>query len=385
MIRRVLLSALAAAVPFAPAQAAPEPTLAERVRTAHRSASPAAPALAAVRVRCGAEPETAVVGRARADRPNAVLAQGRFNIGSNAKSVLASLAATFVQQGRLRWDTTVAEVFRDEAATLDPTLRGATLAQLLSHRSGLDAYTSGKALEAVEVRGAEPVERRLSFALHVLRAEPAYAPGSATVYSNAGYVVAGAMLERIGGAAVRVSWRRSACSGRSECARSSGRGWRRAGAAVGACLAGEGPRRDRTGDPRLPAARGRRVPLDARLRPLSARAPLRPSGGKTRVLKPATARFLHAPQADGEAALGWGRFTSAAGSASTHVGGTGAFASYVAVVPGRNFAVAAGVNSGSDEAGAAARALLLELIAAEARRPQSRIGEEAPGTQKRTP
>jgi CubicO group peptidase (beta-lactamase class C family) len=367
MIRRSwpVAFALAIALPLTPGALAHEPTLTDRVRAAHREAAPAAPALAAVRVRCGARPETAVIGVARADLPRAVLAQGRFNIGSNAKSVLASLAATFVEEGRVGWDTTVAEVFKAEAATFHPTLRRATLAQLLAHRSGLPAYTSGRALDAVKARGADARERRLSFALQVLRAEPAQAPGAETLYSNAGYVVAGAMLERIGERSFELL--------------AQDRLFRPLGikAEFGT------PPRPEPGHPW-----GHTAPAKVHISP----EPIIPDflqsagdvslsmrdyglylrehlcglqGRQTRLLKPATVRLLHGGA--GEAGLGWGRLDSAAGRASMHVGGTGAFTTYVVVVPGRNVALATSVNSGSDEAGAAARKLLLELIAAEAK------------------
>lgn len=368
MIRRSLAAALglAVALPVAPASAAHEPTLAERVRATHRSAAPAAPALAAVRVRCGAEPEAAVTGAARADRPDAVHLQGRFNIGSNAKSVLASLAATFVEEGRLSWDTTVAEVFEAEAATLHPGLRRATLGQLLAHRSGLPAYTSGKALNAVEAPGADAVQRRLSFALQVLRGGPAHAPGGEPLYSNAGYVVAGAMLERIGGRRFE--------------ALAQDRVFAPLGMRAG------------FGTPAVPASGqpwGHTAPAKVHVSPEPIIPEfLQPAGDlslsmsdyglylrehlcglqdrQTRVLTPATVRFLHGGPDVADTGLGWGRLESAAGPASIHVGGTGAFTAYVAVVPGRNVAMATSVNSGSDEAGAAARRLLLDLIAAEA-------------------
>ncbi|HRO04480.1 MAG TPA: serine hydrolase, partial [Terricaulis sp.] len=97
-------AALAACQTPAPAPSA----LAQRVAEA-RAASPA-PALGAVMVSCAGGVETAQSGVARLDAATPLAAQARFNIGSNAKSMLATLAATFVRDGALRWDTEIGEV-----------------------------------------------------------------------------------------------------------------------------------------------------------------------------------------------------------------------------------------------------------------------------------
>lgn len=87
-----------------------------------------------------------------------------------------------------------------EVPGLDPELAKATLEQLLSHRSGLPGYDTGAALGAVKVEGATPSAQRMAFARQVLTGGAAYPAGSKFVYSNAGYVVAGVILERVGGA-----------------------------------------------------------------------------------------------------------------------------------------------------------------------------------------
>src|SRR5665213_2202462 len=95
------------------------------------------PALGAAVVRGGVIVAAGAVGVRRAGSDIAVTIDDRFHIGSDTKAMTALLAAMFVEQGALRWDSTVGGVFPELAATMDPALRGVTLTQLLSHSSGL--------------------------------------------------------------------------------------------------------------------------------------------------------------------------------------------------------------------------------------------------------
>lgn len=56
--------------------------------------------------------------------------------------------------------------------------------------------------------------------------------------------------------------------------------------------------------------------------------------------------------------MGWGRYEMDGTPASVHVGGTGSFAAFVAVLPERDLAVATVTNSGAK----AARASALQLL-----------------------
>lgn len=327
-----------------------------------------APAIGALAVSCAGGIETAQLGQARSDAPSPLAADARFNIGSNAKSMLATLAAVFVADGHLDWDTTVADILTVEAGTLDPHLRNATLAQLLSHRSGLAAYSSGAELSALHPEGDSPQAQRLDAALSMLREPATYEPGSRFLYSNAGYVVVGAMLERVGGASVEELM--------------EARVFRPLGmrdARFGDAHPGE------TGQPlgHYISEGALTVYLDNDpVIPLF----LRPAGdvslslddyglylrehlcglqaSATRLLDPALIEYLHAPQGEENASLGWGQYSFGGNPASVHVGGTGTFSAYVAILPGADLAVATVVNSGAPEAGQAALSLMQAIISA---------------------
>lgn len=117
-----------------------------------------------------------------------------FVIGSCGKSLTATIAARMVARGAIWFETTLEQVFPDLAASMQPAYRAATLAMLLAHRSGLPQVPP----IPLPVPG-DPATQRAS-ALPTLLALPLYGlPGQTFEYSNVGYVVAGAMLERVAG------------------------------------------------------------------------------------------------------------------------------------------------------------------------------------------
>ena len=95
------------------------------------------PALAAAVVQDGKIIASGAVGTRRAGAAIPVTINDRFHIGSDTKAMTALLAAMLVEENKLRWDSTVAEVFPELSATMNPGLRGVTLEQLLSHTSGI--------------------------------------------------------------------------------------------------------------------------------------------------------------------------------------------------------------------------------------------------------
>lgn len=139
-----------------------------------------------------------VAGRRRLDQPDPVTREDKWHLGSNTKAMSAALYAKLVEGGRARWGATVGELFPD--VTIDPAFRGVTIEQLLGHRSGIqDApiVMGGWLMRAH--RDTRPIEQqRAELAAQVLGAAPTGAPG-AFAYSNVGYVIAGAAMERITG------------------------------------------------------------------------------------------------------------------------------------------------------------------------------------------
>ncbi|MBV9775325.1 MAG: beta-lactamase family protein [Gemmatimonadetes bacterium] len=128
-----------------------------------------------------------------------VTPRDRFHVASLAKPMTATLAAMLVEEGKLRWSSTAAEVFPEWADSMPPSLRGVTLEMLLSHTAGIRSFESGAEYDSLPRFGGSPVERRAAFARYLLTRPPASAPGTRYQYSNAGYALVGAMLERVAG------------------------------------------------------------------------------------------------------------------------------------------------------------------------------------------
>lgn len=120
-----------------------------------------------------------------------------FHIGSNTKAMTALLAATFVDQGRLRWSTKVAEVLPELAMRKD--YEGLSLELLLSHASGLPDSLPAAQWGSFFSSGKPTGQERKRLAEAALALLPRSKPGTAFLYSNFNYVIAGLMLERLGG------------------------------------------------------------------------------------------------------------------------------------------------------------------------------------------
>ena len=158
------------------------------------------PALAAAVVKGGEVVAAGAVGTRRAGEQIAVTRDDRFHLGSDTKAFTSLLAAMFVEEGKLRWDSTLAEVFPTLEAKMDPGLRKVTLTQFLSHTSGIpgdnDAFKD--LIDESMTRDGNLDELRPgSSALE--RAAARVESGGKFAYANMNYVIAGAMLERVGG------------------------------------------------------------------------------------------------------------------------------------------------------------------------------------------
>ncbi len=170
--------------------------LLEPIRREHKL-----PALAAAMVKDGEVVALGATGVRRAGGTERVGLNDQFHIGSCTKAMTAMLAGILIEEGKLRWDSTVGEVFANQADTLRPEYCDVTLEQLLTHRSGLaEDRQPDRVLwpKIVAIRGPMLTQRRRLVQLALSR-KPAAEPGTKFQYSNIGYAIAGAMCERVTG------------------------------------------------------------------------------------------------------------------------------------------------------------------------------------------
>jgi len=159
------------------------------------------PALAAAIVQNGELVAVGAVGTRRAGADIPVTVNDRFHIGSDTKAMTALVAAQFVDEGKLRWDITVVEVFPELAPKMDKRLRQVTLEQLLSHTSGIPS--DNDALDTLIEQGNEQPgnldEMRYCVVERLVKMPLDSQPGTRFAYANLGYVLVGAILERKSG------------------------------------------------------------------------------------------------------------------------------------------------------------------------------------------
>jgi CubicO group peptidase (beta-lactamase class C family) len=156
------------------------------------------PALAAAVFRDGKITAVGAVGTRRAGAAIPVTRSDRFHLGSDTKAMTSLMAGMLVEAGQLRWDTTIAEVFPELAPKMDAKLGKVTLEQLLSHTGGIPPDDAAiEALVAKSLVQPGNLDSMRYWLVGELVQQPlAFEPGTDWKYSNMGYVIAGAILER---------------------------------------------------------------------------------------------------------------------------------------------------------------------------------------------
>ena len=139
----------------------------------------------------------AAVGVREVDHPEAVTIDDRWHLGSDAKAMTATMISRLTERGILRLDETMAQLFPGIASAMNEKLHDVTLAQLLSHTSGLAPLSDDSELTEFlsVISGAKGVRaQRALVAVHYLSRPPASKVGEFS-YSNLGFVIAGAAAE----------------------------------------------------------------------------------------------------------------------------------------------------------------------------------------------
>jgi CubicO group peptidase (beta-lactamase class C family) len=157
------------------------------------------PALAAAAIRHGKLVLNAATGVRKLGSDEEVTTDDLWHLGSCTKSMTATVAGMLVDEGKLSWHTTVGEVFPDLQGSMRQSWQHVTLEQLLTHRSGAPGHPPVDIwAEALEQKGT-PTEQRFALMHGMVCHPPEDVRGKKFVYSNEGYAIAGAMMERVTG------------------------------------------------------------------------------------------------------------------------------------------------------------------------------------------
>lgn len=152
------------------------------------------PALAAAIFTTDGVTEMAAVGVRKTGATLPVTTDDLWHLGSDTKMMTALLAGTFVVEHKLSWDDKVISYFPDLAQKVPPAMKEITVRQVLWHQAGLSENLS---LWSRYFLNGSPSRQRQMAVASILES-PAYTPGTFH-YANNGYILIGAILEKIGG------------------------------------------------------------------------------------------------------------------------------------------------------------------------------------------
>ncbi|MFC1724287.1 serine hydrolase domain-containing protein [candidate division KSB1 bacterium] len=157
------------------------------------------PAIAAAVVQTNGIIEMATAGYRSLNGKEKVTFNDRFHVGSCGKSMTTTLAAILVEEGLLTWDITPLNIFPELEKNIHPDFRVITLKDLVSHRAGILPFHSAHDINNMipDVTGTDQ-EKRRQFTRWLLEQGPHVDRGTYE-YSNAGFSIVGAMLEKVTG------------------------------------------------------------------------------------------------------------------------------------------------------------------------------------------
>ena len=159
------------------------------------------PGLGGAIVTSKGEPTLEALGRRRSGQHVGVERDDLWLVGSNTQAMTALLYGRLAEFGKTRWGAKLADIFPD--VTLDDGWRGVAIDELMAHVGGAsDApFATPEALHKWLTDTRPLSVQRQAFAKAVLAAPPQGRRGE-YAFSNAGYVIVGAAIER----ASKLTW-----------------------------------------------------------------------------------------------------------------------------------------------------------------------------------
>lgn len=127
-----------------------------------------------------------------------------FHLGSCTKAFTGWLAGWAVENGHLRWNSTLGEVFPQQSLLWPNEHTEITLEQLLTHRSGLEGdlprgLNHWPRQSTHEIDGWSTKEQRVEFIELLGELLLESEPGTKYAYCNTNQILAGAMVEQVTG------------------------------------------------------------------------------------------------------------------------------------------------------------------------------------------
>ena len=337
--------------------------LLEREQKAHRL-----PAIAAALVVNGKVLVASAVGFRKVGSPVPVQRNDAFHLGSLAQPMSATMFGLLVDQGLLRWDMTMVEMFPELAQVMQPAYRDVTIAQLLSHTGGFRSQPETSEHET-DSKSNTLTGRRYEYVQAAVEDPPAAPPGTKVIDSGGAIIVASAVERRT----------RQSYEALMQRLLFKPLGMTHAGFG---CMATEGkvdgpwghviegdelkpipPDRSQAIQTRSPAGRN----IHCSIIDLARFAALHVQGGRgqSRFLRPETFHRLQTAEPNSNFAPGWATEHPdwSKGTVLAHIGSNGQNYAICRVAPAEGFAICVMTNVGGDEAGATCEWILAWIVA----------------------
>ncbi len=152
------------------------------------------PGISAAIYRDGELVEHAVSGIRKVGSPELISREDKFHLGSCTKSMTATVAATFVEEGKLGWKSKLRDLLPE--IEIHPDLKDVSYEMLLAHGSGLAKDPDDETY--LELEKLETLDGREKLTALYLGKAPKFKVGTFN-YSNIAYIIAGHILEKISG------------------------------------------------------------------------------------------------------------------------------------------------------------------------------------------
>lgn len=322
----------------------------------------AVPGMAALVIRNYRAEREMVAGVRKLGDPDPVRRGDRWHLGSDGKAMTATLVARLVERGVLAWDRPLSEML--PGVEMHADYRDVTLPDLLSHRSGLPENADLDFFNTFYADTAPLPDQRLRYVTRALQDAPVTPKRGERSYSNTGFLIAGAIAERAAG----TPYEHLMLTHVFRPLRMRSVSFLQHGGAGEPCGHVDGRVADRERDPNPPMfapCGGMRMSL----RDWSRFCIDHLSGERERgrLLRQETYRFIHTPQGETTAALGWGRQERMAGRIGpvlVHAGSDGNWYALVALFPETGNGVLVAANAAESMGGDAASLAALRALAA---------------------
>ena len=328
------------------------------------------PALAAMAVHQYRLVEMAATGARAVGYPEQTTEHDLWHIGSLTKAMTATLAAVLVERGVVSWDSTVGEVLPDLVGSMQEVFVDVRLDELLYHTAGLvENVSRAPSWSSLFTDQSPIIEQRRRFAAELLALPPDSERGTYN-YTNAGYIVAGAMLEELTGESWEALVRRevfdrlgmeSTGFGAPGSSSTRDQPWGHHGSAGYYSPVAPGPYADN------PAALGPAGTVHVSLADYAEFMIEHLAGarGEGELVSAGAFEKLHTPSPGSRYALGWvvEERVWANGRVLLHVGSNNMWRAVVWLAPERNLGFYAVTNAADDASGAATEAAVDALIA----------------------